>query len=190
MDPSMCRVPSGAECTLTISYAPPASGPPGGTITFTDNAALSNLTSTATASGATTFTQSLALSSTVATTAAPSEPPTTINLPTVAEAIPVNDTPVVQVAQPIVILPASLLSGVLNTPDAPVTFTAAGGTGPLSATASSGLPVTFSSLTPSLCTVNGDIVTGIGIGQCIVAADQPGDANFLPAVEVTQTIGI
>jgi len=82
---------SGGECTLTISYTPPASGTPNGAITFTNNAALSNLTSTASGPN---FTQTLTLSSTVATTASPADPPTTIPI-SITEPIQVTDTPVV-----------------------------------------------------------------------------------------------
>jgi len=81
---------SGGECTLTISYTAPTSGTPSGTITFTNNAALSNLTSTASASS---FKQTLTLSSTVGTTAAPADPPTTIPI-SIIEPIQVTDTPV------------------------------------------------------------------------------------------------
>jgi hypothetical protein len=65
-----------------------------------------------------------------------------------------------------------------------------GGSGMLSATASSGLPVTFSSTTPAICGVAGSTVTGLAVGPCIVAANQPGNANYSPAPQVTQTISI
>jgi len=65
-----------------------------------------------------------------------------------------------------------------------------GGSGMLSATASSGLPVTFSSTTPAICSVAGSTVTGLAVGPCIVAANQPGNANYSPAPQVTQTISI
>jgi hypothetical protein len=56
-----------------------------------------------------------------------------------------------------------------------------GGSGTLSATSSSGLAVIFGTNTPTVCTVVGNVVTGIGVGQCIVTADQLGDAQYLPA---------
>jgi hypothetical protein len=65
-----------------------------------------------------------------------------------------------------------------------------GGSGTLTATSSSGLPVIFGTTTPSVCIVVASEVTGIGVGQCIVTADQPGNAQYLPAPEVIQTIGI
>jgi hypothetical protein len=94
-------IASGGACTLTISYTAPTNPPvtpagapcvsPCGTITFTDTAALSNVTS---AGSSPNFTQTLALGTTVATTAAPAAPPTTIAL-NVAESITVNDAPAI-----------------------------------------------------------------------------------------------
>ena len=56
------------------------------------------------------------------------------------------------------------------------------------ATASSGLPVSFSSLTPSICTVVGDVVTLIaGGGNCTFAGNQSGNASFMPAPQATQS---
>ncbi len=56
---------------------------------------------------------------------------------------------------------------------------------PLSATASSGLPVTITSKTPGVCTVSGTTLTLVGGGTCTLAADQAGNANYAPAVEQT-----
>lgn len=44
----------------------------------------------------------------------------------------------------------------------------------LTATATSGLPVTFRSGTPSTCTVSGDQLTLVAAGECLVVASQPG----------------
>jgi alpha-tubulin suppressor-like RCC1 family protein len=69
---------------------------------------------------------------------------------------------------------------------------AAGGSAMVHATASSGLPVTFSSLTPDRCTVDpmwGAIQT-LDVGTCTVAADQPGDATWNPAPQATWTIDL
>ena len=55
---------------------------------------------------------------------------------------------------------------------------------PLSATASSGLPVTFSSLTPTVCTVNGAYLTTVAVGTCTVKASQPGNALYQAASDV------
>jgi hypothetical protein len=66
-----------------------------------------------------------------------------------------------------------------------------GGTGSLSATGgASGNPIVFSSTTTAVCTVAGNIATGISLGSCIVAANQAGNANYSAAAEVTQTITV
>lgn len=67
-----------------------------------------------------------------------------------------------------------------------------GGTASFLATASSGLPVTYSSTTPTVCTVdsNSGLVTDIAAGACIIAANQAGNANFNAATQVTQTVTV
>jgi alpha-tubulin suppressor-like RCC1 family protein len=57
----------------------------------------------------------------------------------------------------------------------------------VSATASSGLAVSFGSLTGSVCTVADTTVTLAATGTCTIAADQPGDAFYLPAPQVTRS---
>ena len=66
------------------------------------------------------------------------------------------------------------------------------GTASVVATASSGLPVTYSSLTPGVCTVNAGtgLVTDLTAGNCTIAADQPGDANHDPAPRQLQTLTV
>ncbi len=49
------------------------------------------------------------------------------------------------------------------------------------ATASSALPLAYSSLTPSVCTVSGTTVTMFTAGTCTVRADQAGNAQFASA---------
>jgi hypothetical protein len=51
----------------------------------------------------------------------------------------------------------------------------------LSASASSGLPITFASLTAANCSVNGSMVTAIAAGMCTIRASQAGNANYPPA---------
>jgi hypothetical protein len=58
----------------------------------------------------------------------------------------------------------------------------------LSATASSGLPVTFSSLTPTICSVAGNVVTGNLVGTCTIAANQGGGGSFGAAPQVTDNL--
>ena len=57
----------------------------------------------------------------------------------------------------------------------------------LTATASSGLPLTFVSTTQAVCTVSGSTVTIVATGTCSITASQPGNANYLAATPVTQT---
>jgi sugar lactone lactonase YvrE len=65
-----------------------------------------------------------------------------------------------------------------------------GGTFTLSASASSALPVTFSSLTSTVCTVSGFVVTSVAVGTCTVAANQSGNATFSAAQQVTQSFQV
>jgi alpha-tubulin suppressor-like RCC1 family protein len=63
----------------------------------------------------------------------------------------------------------------------------------IAANASSGLAVTFSSLTTSVCTVAGTTVTlqpSQGGNTCTIAANQVGNANYNAAVQVTQGFSI
>jgi len=59
---------------------------------------------------------------------------------------------------------------------------------PLSATASSGLTVTFSATGPA--TVSGNTLIFTGPGTVVVTASQPGNANYNPAPSVSQTIKV
>ena len=63
-----------------------------------------------------------------------------------------------------------------------------GGGGTVSATATSGLAVAFSSLTTGVCTVAGSTVIGVSAGVCTIAADQAGNVNYNPAPRVMQTL--
>jgi sugar lactone lactonase YvrE len=60
----------------------------------------------------------------------------------------------------------------------------------ISATATSGLAVTFASTTTSICTVSGSTVTIVGIGKCSITASQAGNANFLAATPVIQSFTV
>ncbi len=66
------------------------------------------------------------------------------------------------------------------------------GTATVSATATSGLAVSYSSTTPAVCTVNAStgIVTNSEAGDCTIAANQAGDANYIAAPQVTQTLTV
>ena len=99
-------LPSGGLCTFTISYTAPVGGGavPTGMITFTDNAALSNVTPSTLMSG-NTYTQSIALSGTGSDMGAPPLPPATVSL-AINETITGNDqvaiAPTINVAAPVV----------------------------------------------------------------------------------------
>jgi hypothetical protein len=57
----------------------------------------------------------------------------------------------------------------------------------LSATASSGLPVGFSSDAPAICTVSGTTVALLSAGTCTIVAAQAGDGSFNAAADVTRS---
>ena len=77
-----------------------------------------------------------------------------------------------------------------------ITFDAApsltlGGTAQVNASASSGLAVSFSSLSSAVCSVSSTgRVTALALGDCVVAADQAGDASHRSAPQVTQTLTV
>ncbi len=61
---------------------------------------------------------------------------------------------------------------------------------PLSATASSGLTVSFAPAAGSGCTVSGTTVTLTAVGTCTIVASQPGNASYVAAAPVTQSFTI
>jgi hypothetical protein len=76
-----------------------------------------------------------------------------------------------------------------------ITFTAiptqlVGTSATLSATATSGLPVTFSSATPAVCTVSQNSATFVAAATCTIRASQFGDSAFAPAPPVSQSFGV
>ncbi len=56
----------------------------------------------------------------------------------------------------------------------------------LSATASSGLTVSFVSITPTVCTVSGATASLLAEGTCVLQATQPGNSNYAAAPMVQQ----
>jgi parallel beta-helix repeat protein len=66
--------------------------------------------------------------------------------------------------------------------DAPFTISATGG--------ASGQPVTFTSATPTVCTVSGNTVTLVTAGICTMNANQAGDATYMPALQVQQSFTV
>ena len=67
-----------------------------------------------------------------------------------------------------------------------------GTSGSVVGTATTGLTVAYSSLTPLTCTVNATtgLVTGIAAGACTIAVNQSGSANYAAAPQVTQNITV
>ena len=60
----------------------------------------------------------------------------------------------------------------------------------VSATATSGLAVSFSSATTGVCSVAGNTVTILTAGTCTINADQAGDGNFAAATRVQQSFTV
>ncbi len=93
--------------------------------------------------------------------------------------------------------PASAASNAV-TPAAPQVITFAnpgaqnfGTTSTLSASASSGLAVSFSSATPAVCTItSGGLLGFASTGSCTIHADQPGNASYLPAPRISRTFSV
>jgi hypothetical protein len=73
---------------------------------------------------------------------------------------------------------------------APGNATVGGATYPVSATATSGLAVTFTSATTSVCTVSGSTVTFVAAGTCTINADQAGNSTFNAAPQVQQSFAV
>jgi hypothetical protein len=79
-----------------------------------------------------------------------------------------------------------------------ITFTAPSsgsmnGSASLSPTVSSGLTVTLSvdgTTTNDACSISGDTVSYLHAGSCVIDANQAGDANYLAAAQVHQTITV
>jgi hypothetical protein len=61
---------------------------------------------------------------------------------------------------------------------------------PITATASSGLPVNFVLTTTTVCLVSGSTVTIVGIGTCTIQATQPGNAIYAVATPVSQSFQV
>jgi hypothetical protein len=57
----------------------------------------------------------------------------------------------------------------------------------VSATASSGLAVSFASITPAVCTVSGATVTLVTVGTCTIQATQAGNSSYAAATPVNQS---
>jgi len=78
------------------------------------------------------------------------------------------------------------------TSTAPTTATVGGASYTVAATATSGLPVSFSIAagSSSVCTIAGSTVTFQSVGSCVVNANQAGNANYTAAPQVQQTFAV
>lgn len=75
-----------------------------------------------------------------------------------------------------------VITALVATPEAPVY--SAGGTFSVSATGgASGQPVVFASASPAVCSVQGTTVTMVTAGNCVLTADQAGDALYAAAAQ-------
>ncbi|HEY1202016.1 MAG TPA: MBG domain-containing protein [Niastella sp.] len=59
---------------------------------------------------------------------------------------------------------------------------------PLTATANSGLPVNYTVANTGIATVSGNVLSLLQSGATVVTAEQPGDANHLPATPVSSNL--
>jgi hypothetical protein len=78
------------------------------------------------------------------------------------------------------------------TSTAPAAAVFGGPTYTVIATATSGLPVTFAidASASSVCSIAGSTVSFIGVGTCVVNANQAGNANYLAAAQVQQSFAV
>jgi len=66
------------------------------------------------------------------------------------------------------------------------------GSATVTATASSGLSISYSSTTPTICSVNitTGVVTAMAVGTCVIAANQSGNTTYAPALQATQSLPV
>jgi hypothetical protein len=78
------------------------------------------------------------------------------------------------------------------TSTAPPGAQAGGATYTPTATATSGLPVTFTveAASSAVCAIASGVVSFTGAGSCVLNADQPGNDSFLPAPQVQQSFAV
>ena len=93
--------------------------------------------------------------------------------------------------------PLTVQFAVVTSPQQTIAFDAAptltlGGAATATAHASSGLAITYSSLTPAVCAVDSSSgsLSSLTLGQCTIAADQSGDTYYQAATQVTLQITV
>ncbi len=90
---------------------------------------------------------------------------------------------------------AYALSFAVSTQSQTISFASPGAKAPgvpfaSGATASSGLTVTLTTLTPGICTVSGLSITTVAAGSCTIEANQVGDGMYGAAAPVSQTFAV
>ena len=60
----------------------------------------------------------------------------------------------------------------------------------LSATSTSGQPVTYTSATTAVCTVSGSTITDVAVGTCTIDANQAAAGNYAAAAQVAQSYNV
>jgi hypothetical protein len=160
-------LPVGGACTFVVSYSAPAGAAASDTMTFTDNAALSNLVSVQAGSS---YTQSIALNGSGASTPPPPPPPAVVSIAE-NETVNVSDTTSFEdVAESEGVHVSDLVSvQVLNTT---ITSIAVSGTTFGSATTAT------VSVSSSTATVTGNVTLSIDGGTATTMALSNGSATF------------
>ncbi len=178
-------LPAGVTVGLNATFTVAATGTPTPTYKWqrqpSGSATWSDLVNDATYSGVATATLSVT-SATLAMTGDQFRCLATNGLP--PDATSNAATLTVSAAPPPIKVAQSITFGALSAK------TFGGATFTLSATASSGLPVSYASSTLSVATVSGNTVTIVGAGTTTITASQDGDATYLAATAVPQTLVI
>ena len=98
-------------------------------------------------------------------------------------------SPAATVSRSFTINPATLLPQTV-TFNAPAPQTMGVAPPAISATSTSGLPVSFASGTTSVCTVSGSALTLVAAGACTINASQAGNSTYSPAATVSRSFTI
>lgn len=217
---SSSQLSASGQCTVAVAFAPTAGGTLTGTVTLTDNALNNSTSAqTVQLSGSGTqiaqtitfgalsnqvlgtppFTLSASASSGLAVSFA-STTPTVCTVSGTTAALVAVGTCTIQATQAgnadYAAAPPVNQSFQVTQEGQTITFEALSnrslGTAPfpLSATASSGLAVSFASTTSAVCTVSSATVTLVAAGTCTIQATQAGNINYSAAPPVNQSFQV